>query len=234
MTNLNSEADMGYIRDFVQKIADALVSATELPKQIEAMKLDLTTLHADLDKTKQRNIELDALVGDIRRQRDEAEQNLSQIKATLNDTSRSLDQATNEANGIKAQLEHFRSELERAKQERDDYGLKHMAAEDRAAEAEAKLAKLADALGLPKPKPQPKPQPKPEPAPQPVEVAQPQATPFPSAPPAPSWAEPTPVQATVTEPTPQKRVYEGEFGFNELSHSTEQWDNAQQRYYRTA
>ncbi len=223
-TTTHSEADMSYIRDFVQKIAEALVSATELPKQIELMKNDLDSLHQDLEKTKQRNIELDALVGDIRRQRDEAEQALSQVKAQLSDATRSLEQTTNETNGLKAQVEHFRSELEQAKRDRDDYGLKHMEAEDRAKAAEAKLAKLADALGLPKQEPKPEPPKAPEPAPTPPS---PETTSFQS------WANPVPQAPPQVqpEPTTPKRVYEGEPGFDM---SKEKWDSEKSRYYNEA
>ncbi len=226
MDTIKTEADMGYVRDFVQLIAEALVSATELPKQIEAMKNDLATLHSDLDRTKARNMELDTLTADLRRQRDEAEQALSWVKAELGRTDQDFERTVNESNGLKAQLDHFRSELEKAKQERDDYGLKHMAAEDRASEAEAKLDKLREAMGIPKPEPKAEPVPVAEPV-QVSAYAQP-------APITPSYGS-APAMDAIPEAVPAPtRIYEGQYGFTELSHSTEQWDNVTQRYYRTA
>ncbi len=214
-TTTRTEADMGYVKDFVSLIASALVAATELPKQIEAMQADLTTLHGDLDRTKARNMELDTLTADLRRQRDEAEQALSQVKTQHADASRSLEQSTNEINGYKAQIEHFRSELEQAKRERDDYGLKHMDAEDRAKEAEAKLDKLREAMGIPKPQPTPPPEPT---LPEPVSFTPPPTYSY-----NPETTPPTP-----SEPITPKRYYEGEEGYNV---SKEKWDPVASKYY---
>ncbi len=222
-TTTHSEVDMGYVQGFVNLIAQALVAATELPKQIEAMQADLTTLHGDLDRTKTRNIELDTLLGDTRRQRDEAEHALSQLKANLGQLTSQKDYAEGQATSLQDQLARVHDQLEQAKKERDDYGLKHMAAEDRASEAEAKLDKLREAMGIPKPEPKAEPVPEPQPASPP-----------------PSWA--TAEVAQVVQPAPSQpeavpaptRIYEGQAGFNDLNHHTEQWDNASQRYYRTA
>lgn len=149
MTNQDrTEVDMGYVQGFVNLIAQALVAATELPKQIEAMQTDLTTLHNDLDRTKQRNIELDTLTGDLRRQRDEAEQALSQAKTDLSITTNKFNDIEDHNSSLQGLVNSLRDDLTKAKSERDDYGLKHMAAEDRANEAEAKLKKLREALGM--------------------------------------------------------------------------------------
>lgn len=155
MNTLNQEADMGYVRDFVAKVAEALVAATELPKQIEAIKAELVTLNSDLDHTKQRNIELDTALNDTRRQRDEAEQALSQVKSELTQVTSQKDFAEKQAVSFQAQIASLQDGLNSVKKERDDYGMKQMEAEERASQAEAKLAKLAEALGLPKPEAKP-------------------------------------------------------------------------------
>lgn len=202
------EADMGYVKDFVGLIAQALVDASELPKQIEAIRSDMAGLTADLERTKARNVELDTMLNDTRRQRDEAEQALSTAKHEAEEAKRSLENANH---GLSHQAETIKSledKVATLTKDRDDYGLKHMAAEDRANEAEGKLKKLREALGMPE-------EARPEPSTQP---------------------EPMPVNVPQAPPTPQsepKKVYEGDWGFNELSHSTEKWDNTKQRYYRT-
>ena len=239
MDNLKtSEADMGYVRDFVQKIAEALVAATELPAKIELMQNDLTALHGDLEKTKARNIELDALVSDIRRQRDEAEQSLSQVKAELVTKLADLEAASNQVNGLNSQVTDLRDRLEQAKRDRDDYGLQHMEAEERAKQAEAKLAKLAEALGMPKPQAEVKPDSVVQ-----VHPTPPVATPDPTPPAQSSHSEPVPSfinppAQTYEQPTqgspPHEpvKVYEGDPGFNELPFQGEQWDGNAGKYYR--
>lgn len=222
MNTLNQEADMGYVRDFVAKVAEALVAATELPKQIEAMRADLNQLASDLGKTKAHNLELDTMLADTRRQRDEAEQALSQVK---NDLSKSQVEANNyhdQLSRAQDEVSKAKAELEKVRSERDDYGLQAMSAEDRASQAEAKLAKLAEALGLPKPEPKTVLTFPPEPA---LSQSAPQST-------APQ-AVPEPTQAQL-EPTPPKRVYEGDLGFGDLPMINEHWDPERKNYYRTA
>lgn len=215
MTDTRKEADMGYVKDVVGLLAQALVDATELPKQMEAIRTELTILTGDLERTKTRNIELDTLLSDTRRQRDEAEQALSQARTELSISQNQTKSNASSLLNIQAECEQLKADLAQARKDRDAYGLEAMSANDRANEAEAKLDKLREAMGLPKPQPE---APKPEPI-HPVSNwgGIPQAMP-----------EPTP------NPTPLKRIYEGEFGFNELSMGTEAWDNVSQRYYRTA
>ena len=222
MTNQErTEVDMGYVQGFVNLIAQALVAATELPKQIENMQADLTALHGNLEQTKARNIELDTLLGDTRRQRDEAEHALSQVKANIGQLQSDLANARNGWDQAAEKISSLQASLDQAKKERDDYGLKHMAAEDRASEAEGKLKKLREALGMPEEAP------KPVPVAEPVNVMPEKPTEYGSTP---TYPATTPTEAI---PAPTK-VYEGQAGFNDLPYSTEAWDNTAQRYYRTA
>lgn len=156
---------MGYIRDFVAKIAEALVAATELPKQMADLKIGMDALNSDLERTKARNIELDTLLADTRRQRDEAEQALSQARSDLAKAETDARNAHVEVDDYHNKLRATLDDLVNARKERDDYGLKHMAAEDRANEAEGKLKKLREAMGMDEPNPTPTP---PEPTPQPT------------------------------------------------------------------
>lgn len=208
MNTLNQEADMGYITNVVQRIAEALVMSTEFPKQISDMKADLASLHTDLETTKGRNAELDALLHDTRRQRDEAEQALSQVKNEIAIGQKAYDDMSHSYNQALSNVTTLQSELVKVKTERDDYGMKQMEAEERAKLAEAKLAKLAEALGLPKAEA------KPEPEPSPV--------------------RPQDTVETKAEPTEPKRVYQGDPNFHDLSYVTEKWDDDKLNWYRTA
>ncbi len=210
MTDIRKEADMGYVKDFVSLIAQALVDATELPAQMEKIKFDMASLADDLTRTKNKNVELDTLLNDTRRQRDEAEQALSQVKAETANTKYSLDEANRSLANSQAGCERLASELAQAKKDRDDYGLKHMAAEDRASEAEGKLKKLREALGMTEEAKPIAPQPVAEPTPVP-----------------PAWEPFTPTP----EPTPPKRYYEGEAGYEV---SKEKWDPVAAKYYSEA
>lgn len=205
MTNFEDK-DMGYVRDFVSKIAEALVAATELPKQMEQIKFDMASLADDLSRTKTKNIELDTMLNDTRRQRDEAEQALSQAKSELSTVSAKASSHEETIHNYHELEDRLRSELEQAKKDRDDYGLKHMAAEDRANEAEAKLKKLREALGMPEAKPED---------------------------PKPSFQQPSheavPMVQAEVKPEP-KRIYEDEEGYKVYTPG-EVWDNEKNKYY---
>lgn len=208
---------MGFVTEIFQKIANALVMSTEFPKQISDMKADLASLHTDLETTKGRNAELDALLHDTRRQRDEAEQALSQVKNELAVGQKAMDDMSHSLNQATDNVAMLQMELTSVRKDRDDYGMKQMEAEERAKLAEAKLAKLAEALGLPKAE-----EPKPS-----FQSSSP--TPVPSLP------ETVQLQAEVKpEPTPPKRVYQGEEAFSNLSYITEKWDSDKLDWYRTA
>jgi chromosome segregation ATPase len=179
---------------------------------MEAIHTELTILTGDLDRTKQRNIELDTILNDTRRQRDEAEQTLSTVKADRAQIEHDLVNARQGLDSVKAELDQTKTYVQSLIKERDDYGLQAMSAEDRATQAEAKLAKLAEALGLPQPETKPEPPKQPESAPP--------TTPYP--------------QAEQAIPSSPKRVYEGDYGYNDLNYHTEQFDYEQKRHYRTA
>lgn len=200
-----TEVDMGYVQGFVNLIAQALVAATELPKQIEAMQNDLTILHGDLDRTKQRNIELDTLTGDLRRQRDEAEQALSHVRNELVESNRDRETVHRENMDQANRISLLNDKVTALTKERDDYGLQAMSAEDRAKAAEAKLDKLREAMGLPKAEPE-----KPMTTTTTYGMALPEPTPEPP------------------KPAGLKRIYQGEPGYD-MAH--DKWDDEKQKYY---
>lgn len=199
------ESQMGYIRDLVTSLAEALVAATELPKQIEAVKAELATLSQDLERTKQRNIELDTMLNDTRRQRDEAEAEARRVKAELSQAQTEAHNLQRDAENANARAANLQNELEQTKRERDEYGLKQMEAEDRANSAEAKLKKLREAMGIEEPKPMATPQHDTQAKADPVD---------------------RPEQA---QPEPAKRIYDGEPSFYWSSSS--KWDDDQHKYY---
>lgn len=180
MTNTTNQegVDMGYIHAVFKSLADTIVTASELPKQMEAIKADMSGLTADLERTKARNIELDTLLADTRRQRDEAEQSLSQVRAAYDNVTREHDRVVLDLKHASDEHARMERELAAMRSERDDYGLRHMEAEDRANQAEAKLKKLREALGMaeesvkpvdPKPWAAPEPMPEPTPTPPPIQ-----------------------------------------------------------------
>lgn len=142
------EEDMAKVREVFQKALDAIIAATELSKQVQAMRGDVDKLRKDIEDTQARNIELDRMLSDTRRQRDEAEQALSQAR-------KERDEATAKANNLQALQANTQDLLDRARTERDRFHMDYvdeeftgLAIQEALDKANAKLEALHKAMGM--------------------------------------------------------------------------------------
>lgn len=150
-----TEDEMNLVRDILQRAVDSIVGMSQLHADVEMLRSTVSGLQADTDRLRQTNANLDEALAYTRKERDEARERVSTIK------QQAL-KFENEANSfshslLKLQDEHnvVVSQLADAKRERDDHGFKVMELEEALKQAEAKLAKLAEAhasvFGLPIP-----------------------------------------------------------------------------------
>lgn len=143
------ESDMAKVKEIFQQALNAIMAATELSRTVEAMKSDVEQLRRDISDTQARNVELDRLLADTRRQRDDAEQALAQAKASLDTVNRQYQEEIQVSERHRIAKESLEAKLSAAITERDDHGLEAMALRDALAAANAKLESIHKTMGVP-------------------------------------------------------------------------------------
>ncbi len=196
------ESDMATVREVFQKALDAIVAATSLSKQVQQMQADMDGLRRTFDEVHARNVELDRMLADTRRQRDEAEQAASALRNELASTKNNANELDQLVHEQQVEQDRLRSENEAIRNERNAAQDQSLALEDALAKANAKLKTIHDGMGVPftpfgvAPKPAPAPQPEPAPL---------------------AWHEPTPepipaepYTPPAAEPAQPARTYDGD------------------------
>lgn len=151
-------------KSMASQAADAIVNASALKQEMAELRSGFDELKRDMEYTRQRNVELDNTLRDVRRQRDEAEQKLSQTQAQLSAVSADRSEIENNYNSQSQTIVQLRAELASVKHERDDYGMEAMKLREDLEKAQGKLAEIEHfaASLFPKPVEVPKPTPEPE------------------------------------------------------------------------
>lgn len=170
-----TESEMASIRQFFANVANALVNASELAKEVEDLRSKFNVLDHDYRVVMARNEELVQSLHEVRAQRDEAQRSTTELKEALHAAQ---NEATANANGwarAKEDVAALEAELGKVKTDLDMEIESMLAAERRANEAEAALAKIKSALGIVDP-PKPEVAAKPEPTAETVVVPHPEPT----------------------------------------------------------
>src|SRR6185437_16778968 len=102
----------------------------------------------DIEDTQARNVELDRMLADTRRQRDDAEHSLAEAKAKLDESQRRADATQHALTDAEHELDRVNDSLSHVRKDRDDALLDAMAAHDALDKANAKLASLHKAMGV--------------------------------------------------------------------------------------
>lgn len=158
------EEDMAKVREVFKNALDAIVAATELSKVVATLQSDVAKLRQDIEATQARNVELDRMLSDTRRQRDDAEQALNQTKSELSQQTSQRSYAEEQATKFQGELAQVRDELGQARKERDDHGMEALGVREALDKANARLAQIHASMGIPfvafdVPKPEPVPEP---------------------------------------------------------------------------
>lgn len=161
-----TEADMSSAQSIFQRMADAVVEASKLKPVVDELRASLETLKHEVEQVRSNNRWLDEQLSNVRSQRDQAKEEAEKAKAELHSVQMEV-QSLRDSNATQAEtINTLRASLEQARRERDDYGLKHMQAEEALKEARQKLDDLKtfakqffDEPAKPEPTPEPTPNP---------------------------------------------------------------------------
>ncbi len=150
VTQVNiQESDMATVREVFQKALDAIVAATSLSKQVQQMQADMDGLRRTFDEVHARNVELDRMLADTRRQRDEAEQAASALRNELASTKSNANELDQLVHEQQVEQDWLRSENNAIRNERNAAQDQSLALEDALAKANAKLKSIHDGMGVP-------------------------------------------------------------------------------------
>lgn len=212
VTPVPTESEMQGFRNLIDRALNAIVDASNLAKMVGELRANLDDLKHEIETVRKNNQWLDEQLVRVRGERDKANAEVKVLANCKDDALREVQALTSQAQHDEAEIDRLHTDLDATRKERDDYGLRQMEAEDRAKDAEAKLAKITETikglgLGIAEPKAE-------------------QAEVRPKAEPIEAWKPaPPPAPEPHTDPLPPepKRIYEGEPGFN--------WNKNPQREY---
>lgn len=145
--------EMTHIRSIFDRAANAIVEASELNKQVQELRSTVDALKQDVDRIRAQNSWLDEQLTNVRRARDEANGKLQNAEGEVASLKEQLEASKRANEDLNAQLTAARQVLDQTKHERDDYGMKHMAAQEELEKANAALAKFEEVLSGLRPKP---------------------------------------------------------------------------------
>jgi len=165
-----------------QRAAKAIVDASEYPKVISDLQAQVDKLRQELETKSLHANQLDQLLGEARIDRDIWHQEASQALDRIHELEGVVEKDKIELDQLRNELEATKEELVATRKERDDYGMRLLAAEDQVtiwkSRAEESRKRLQDTLNLLAPDPEPEPVPEPvdypalNPAPEPVDLPQ--------------------------------------------------------------
>lgn len=145
-----SEGDMNYVRQVFEKMANAIVSSTELVSNVQALSDKCTSLEQRFEDLRTKNIELDDILTSVRKARDEALAEVSRLQIERQDYANIVDVS----NSLRQQLAALTSDLVNTRHDRDEAILEAEIAKEELTKVSAKLTKFKELLSnIESPKP---------------------------------------------------------------------------------
>lgn len=136
------EHEMNQVRNVFERMADAVVQSTLLATEVRDLRQQVESLARDTEALRKRNTELDEILADVRRQRDEARSELDETKSRLFDAEH-LNTSLNNQNFIHTnEIEALKQTISTLRKERDDAEYRSLEAREALDKANAKLAKF--------------------------------------------------------------------------------------------
>jgi len=165
------EHEVSYIRTVFDKAANAIVQASELAKEVNSLREQVEALRKDMEYVRQRNVELDNLLNDVRQARDHAQaeaHRLTQVNAEITTQNTSL---TYERDNLSDKLKTANDTISTLRRERDDAAIEAMRLQE---ELDKVMVKFNDIVSFAKGLVAENAPPAPVPQPEPVPVSEPQ------------------------------------------------------------
>jgi chromosome segregation ATPase len=174
MTHVQATEDnMNIVRSLIQQGFDAIAEASKLAGVVEEIKREVEDLRKSLDYLRARNSELDNMLADTRRQRDEAQREVVTLKETNQKAEVDKQTLTNDRDYLQRQLTEAQARIEAVTKERDEAQAEVAALKEKLDEAEGRLKTVEETamrlFGLLRPEPPKAAEPTPEPVPEPRE-----------------------------------------------------------------
>jgi len=138
------ENEMSHIRSVFDRAANAIVQASELSVQVQALSEEVKGLHSDIEYVRNRNRELDTILSDVRDQRDKAQTEVLAKVEALNQAESRVASLTISLDSRDRQIADLEAKLAQATKERDDYAYQSMDLTDKLSVSQAKLEKIED------------------------------------------------------------------------------------------
>lgn len=140
--NRPTEDEMSAARTMFERMSNALVQASDLSHLVADMDVRVREMESGLEALRRRNAELDGLLHDVRRQRDDAEANLTKAKDELNAKSAEADSLRYQLTNTQADLQRANDTIAVVRKERDDAQLHVMELEDKVKSLQAQVEKV--------------------------------------------------------------------------------------------
>lgn len=153
----SQEPDMTSVRELFDRAVNAMIDSTKLAKEVAELRHQVQDITDSLEYLRRKNTELDGMLGDVRRQRDEAQHDLATTKSENRELHSQIEGLTSSRDSQERVIAQLNEELIHTRTDRDEYGLKAIAAEDRANLAEGKLKDIQATLSKMFPQAEPKP-----------------------------------------------------------------------------
>ena len=161
---VQEDAEMANIRSVFDKALNAVVAMSQLSKDVESLRIQVTDLTTQVTRLRAWNEQLDETLHHVRTERDTAQAKVRELTESSSISDHTI--AT-----LRAELEASRSahatttqQLHDAERYRDDAELKVMELEDQLGQHKTKLSAIYDAARSILPPPAPEPIPTPMPA----------------------------------------------------------------------
>lgn len=142
-----TEERMGLVRDVFAQAANAITAASELSKEVANLRNEVEALKRDMEYTRARNKELDEILSDVRRQRDEAQAKLRETEGELANHKSMVSVRDEDIRRLNGSIDHQRETITRLTKERDESIEHGLNLEQKLKEATAKIDQLSSHIG---------------------------------------------------------------------------------------
>lgn len=168
---VQSEEDTMKLASLFQRAAKAVVDASEMPKQIEALQTELNLLRRDFQRSQDHANMLDQQLLDMRQQRNNAEDKLAEASRKIDGLTTDLAAMTQERDHYKRQAEELTVVVTQVRRDLDDTTLHSMQLEEDLSKARQAIKEVREKVSALFPEAMAQPAPNPEPVAVPTQDA---------------------------------------------------------------
>ncbi len=144
----NEDAEMGKVRAIFEHALNAIVQASQLSKDMTALRAEFDSLKSEIDSVRAHNVQLDNELVATREARDQYARDKAAAISELNTTKAELDSAKYNADAWRNNHESLTTQHEALKREHDNVQMQALELEEENKALKAQLEKVKAVFGI--------------------------------------------------------------------------------------